>query len=264
MSRSIICRPNSCNTSYIVPCSKVEQCINKNLHEIMDGNDSGIPDFCATTTYCTTNYLTGLDNYSSTGVRYLTITNGEFIWESSTSAYTDEQAQDAVGGIFSTEFIYNDSIPSISIQQVDWTKIINYPPFLLSVDIDSTDITVTGSPATGSAVPSPIVLTLPNINANVGTFNSVTVNAKGQVTAASNLSAGLSVAQSIQSGTGIVTTFNIAHGLGGIAKAVVIAASQDASGISYITTDTTNIVINYNVAPPSGTNNLIFNWIANL
>ena len=46
-------------------------------------------------------------------------------------------------------------------------------------------ITVTGD-ATGSGTTS-IALTLPVINSNVGTFNNVTVNAKGQVTAASNV-----------------------------------------------------------------------------
>lgn len=55
---------------------------------------------------------------------------------------------------------------------------------VISVGISSTDITVVGSPITNSGN---ITLTLPAINSNVGTFNNVTVNAKGQVTAASNV-----------------------------------------------------------------------------
>jgi hypothetical protein len=47
-------------------------------------------------------------------------------------------------------------------------------------------ITFSGD-VSGSGTTS-VTLTLPNINANVGTFNNVTVNAKGQVTAASNVS----------------------------------------------------------------------------
>lgn len=47
-------------------------------------------------------------------------------------------------------------------------------------------ITFTGD-ATGSGTTS-VALTLPNVNANVGTWNRVTVNAKGQVTAGTNLS----------------------------------------------------------------------------
>jgi len=54
-----------------------------------------------------------------------------------------------------------------------------------SVGLTSTDITVGGtSPITSSGT---FTLTLPNINANIGTFNNLTVNAKGQVTAASNV-----------------------------------------------------------------------------
>lgn len=53
-----------------------------------------------------------------------------------------------------------------------------------SVGITSTDITVGGSPITSSGN---ISLTLPNVNSSVGTFNNVTVNAKGQVTAATNV-----------------------------------------------------------------------------
>lgn len=54
-----------------------------------------------------------------------------------------------------------------------------------SVGLTSSDITVGGaSPITGAGT---FTLTLPNINSNIGTFNSVTVNAKGQVTAASNV-----------------------------------------------------------------------------
>jgi hypothetical protein len=54
-----------------------------------------------------------------------------------------------------------------------------------SVGVSSPDLTVSGSPVTGSGT---ISLTLPDINANIGTFNTLTVNAKGQVTAASNTS----------------------------------------------------------------------------
>lgn len=52
-----------------------------------------------------------------------------------------------------------------------------------SVAVASTDITVTGSPVTGSGT---INLALPTVNSNVGTFNTLTVDAKGRVTAASN------------------------------------------------------------------------------
>lgn len=55
-----------------------------------------------------------------------------------------------------------------------------------SIGLTSSDITVGGtSPITTSGS---FTLTLPNINPNIGTFNNLTVNAKGQVTSASNIS----------------------------------------------------------------------------
>lgn len=55
-----------------------------------------------------------------------------------------------------------------------------------SIGLSSTDITIGGTnPVIGSGT---ISLTLPTINSNVGTFNNLTINGKGQVTSASNVS----------------------------------------------------------------------------
>lgn len=55
-----------------------------------------------------------------------------------------------------------------------------------SVGISSVDLTIGGTnPVTSSGI---ISLTLPAINSNVGTYNNLTVNSKGQVTAGSNTS----------------------------------------------------------------------------
>jgi hypothetical protein len=48
--------------------------------------------------------------------------------------------------------------------------------------------TITFSGDVSGSGTTAVTLTLPSVNANVGTFNNVTVNAKGQVTAASNVS----------------------------------------------------------------------------
>jgi hypothetical protein len=53
-----------------------------------------------------------------------------------------------------------------------------------SVGISGSDFTITGSPITTSGT---IGLTLASVNSNIGTFNNVTVNAKGLVMAASNV-----------------------------------------------------------------------------
>lgn len=56
---------------------------------------------------------------------------------------------------------------------------------LTSVGITGSDFSITGSPLTSNGS---ISLTLASVNSNVGTFNNVTVNAKGLVTSASNVS----------------------------------------------------------------------------
>lgn len=66
----------------------------------------------------------------------------------------------------------------------------------------------------------------------------------------------------IFSGDGLTLDFVIVHGKSSTPNAVVTPASADAQGIAYITVDSTNITVSYNVAPPAGTNNVKFNWQA--
>jgi len=67
------------------------------------------------------------------------------------------------------------------------------------------------------------------------------------------------------SGTGAQTTFTIAHGLNGTPKmAVVTAGSSGAKGDFYVTYDATYITVTYATAPPSGTNNVILRWYAEM
>jgi hypothetical protein len=71
------------------------------------------------------------------------------------------------------------------------------------------------------------------------------------------------VKKAVFSGNGINTDFNIPHGLIGTPIASVTAASVDAAGISYITENSTYIIVHFSVAPPIGTDNVVINWIAN-
>jgi hypothetical protein len=67
------------------------------------------------------------------------------------------------------------------------------------------------------------------------------------------------------SGNGSQTVFTIAHELVGTPKmAVVTAGSSDAKGDFYVTYDATNITVTYATAPPSGTNNVVLNWYAEM
>ena len=54
----------------------------------------------------------------------------------------------------------------------------------LSIGLSSSDLVISGNPVTSSG--GTISLSLNNVNGNIGTFNSVTVNSKGLVTSASN------------------------------------------------------------------------------
>lgn len=62
------------------------------------------------------------------------------------------------------------------------------------------------------------------------------------------------------SSTGLLTSFTFSHLLGTTPTSVFIEAlTQDARDYSHITYNSTTVTINYPIAPPVGTNNLIFN-----
>jgi len=66
-----------------------------------------------------------------------------------------------------------------------------------------------------------------------------------------------------QSGNGSTSSFNIAHGLSKAPTyAIATAQTQDAIGPLWVTSDATNITINYATPPRSGTNNLRWYWRA--
>ncbi len=88
------------------------------------------------------------DNISSlTGTKAdfnATITDGDFLFVGDVgSPYTDEQAQDAVGGILSGEFTYTDSTPLIEINTISQTKITNLLSDLEEIRDDIVALAVT-------------------------------------------------------------------------------------------------------------------------
>jgi hypothetical protein len=67
------------------------------------------------------------------------------------------------------------------------------------------------------------------------------------------------------SGDGSNKTFTIPHGLAGAPKSWrVEAGSEDAKGDKYVTADATNLSVTFDTAPPSGTNNVILVWQAEM
>lgn len=65
------------------------------------------------------------------------------------------------------------------------------------------------------------------------------------------------------SGNGSTTTFNVAHGLGSTPYMAFIQCSSHTNAFTFTYTST-NIVVVFTTAPPSGTNNVIFQWRATL
>lgn len=62
---------------------------------------------------------------------------------------------------------------------------------------------------------------------------------------------------------GTSLTFSIPHGLGQNPSWIEVqAGSGNAKGFDYITSDATNIYVNYSLAPPAGTGNVKFYWRA--
>jgi len=65
------------------------------------------------------------------------------------------------------------------------------------------------------------------------------------------------------SGDGTTTTFTIPHGLASTpTKYYVTPASADARGDFHVTADGTNLTVTYSTAPPSGTDNVVLVWYA--
>lgn len=68
---------------------------------------------------------------------------------------------------------------------------------------------------------------------------------------------------STQSGNSTTTVFNIPHGLGVVPSIFSASAnSPDAASDFYTTANATNIIITYLFPPDTGTNNLIWDWMA--
>jgi hypothetical protein len=63
------------------------------------------------------------------------------------------------------------------------------------------------------------------------------------------------------SGDGVQTEFQIAHGLSNAPSSWTIeATTDDGSGHSHSTADSTNITVFYDTAPPSGSDNIVLNY----
>lgn len=90
---------------------------------------------------------------------------------------------------------------------------------------------------------------------------ALTATDDGSGSATVDLDAGFSSATF--SGDGTKTQFQIPHGLSSQPSSwIVQSATGDGSDISHVTADGTSLTVNYDSAPPSGTDNVELNWIA--
>ncbi len=68
--------------------------------------------------------------------------------------------------------------------------------------------------------------------------------------------------QATFSGNGEKQSFTIPHGLNIKPDSWIITpTTDDASSFSHVTADSTNLTVTYDTAPPSGTDNLVINWM---
>ena len=134
----------------------------------------------------TINVDTDLANYDNTNTAFLSNINNESLNDlqdvTTTGVANNHLLQfDSGTGRFVTRTITAAGFSAVSTTG-SYNDLSNRPNLTFDGDLSGN----TGGAVAGGA--STITLTLDNVNSDVGTFNSVTVNAKGQVTAASNVS----------------------------------------------------------------------------
>ena len=166
-------------------------------------------------------------------------TTDDLIEGSTNEYFTDERAQDAVAtalvGGDDIQFTYNDSQDEIT---ADFTGTSG-----IGIEDDGDEVL---SKAT---------------SVNFG--KAIAAEDGGGGTAKVGLDGDFS--RAVLSGDGAKKEFQISHGLNEKpAYWIVNSTSEDGSGISHVTADDTNITVKYDTPPPSGSDNIILNWLAML
>lgn len=144
-------------------------------------------------------------NASGTGLEFATV-----------GALTDGDKGDiTVSASGATWTIDNLAVTNAKINDVAWSKVTGAPAFLTANQTITLSGDVTGSGTTG------ITTTLATVNSNVGSFGSATqvgqftVNAKGLITAAANVTVTPAVGSITGLGTGVATALAVNTGTAG-------------------------------------------------
>ena len=217
------------------------------------------------------------------------------ISEGSNLYFTDERAQDAVGNNVGGNLSYDDASGTIQIDEsnlagngivddgsngieldisvVDSGSGISGSTSLYELNFGSglnvtddtsnnagrVDVTVDQSTATNIDIDdsgNDVATGISNLDFTTG----ISATDQGGGTAA--ITSDVRTGSQTYSGDGSTTSFTFAHGLSAAPSSwSVEAATDDASGVSHSTADGTNITVEYDTAPPNGTDNLELNFI---
>ncbi len=230
-----------------------------------------------------------LSQYSFANVSTSDISEGSNLY------FTDERAQDAVGNNLGANLTYDDSAPLVEIDEssLAGNGLVDDGSNNIELDISVAD---SGSGVSGSTslyelnFASGINVTddtsnnagRVDVSVDQSTATNIDVDDSGNdvATGINNLDFTTGISASDQgggtaaitsdvrtgsqtySGDGSTTSFTFAHGLSAAPSSwSVEAATDDASGVSHSTADGTNITVEYDTAPPNGTDNLELNFI---
>jgi len=196
----------------------------------------------------------------------MTLANGTGVSEISTSLNTSSPSDE----VLLTEAAIEAELGSASVDVKDGGTLLqtasafNFGSNLTVSTVSSNEVTIDASGGGGGGVnvsedTTEVVSGATDIN--FGTGLGVTDDTDGTVTVNSDVRTG----SATFSGDGSTTQFNIAHGLSDTpSEWSVQAITNDASGVSHVTADSTNLTVNYDTAPNSGTDNIELNYFLSI
>jgi hypothetical protein len=181
----------------------------------------------------------------------------------SADAYDIKIADDAIGtnhiqdNAITNALMADDAIDTLEIvddaitdAKVKTTAAIAYSKLNLATSIVNADI------AAGAAIVKSKLAALAIVNADVDAAAAIDwtkINKSGQFL----------FGHETQSGDGTTKVFNIAHGMGATPTTVIVdPALAEARGSYTRSVDGTNITVTYAIAPPNGSSNLSWFWMA--
>lgn len=143
---------------------------------------------------------------------------------------------------------------------------INFGPQILVSDADTADGVVTVDAETTADtinVSEDGTQVLQDVDdVNFGTALGVTDDGDGSVTVNLEGEHIDEMDQVTLSGDGSTKQFTISHGLGTVPSSFIVhAGSDDAAVPSHTTADSNQLTVNYDAAPPSGTDNIVLNYV---